>query len=879
MIEQLTEREAEILELISQGMSNQNIADTLVLSRGTIKAHTHNIYGKLGVKSRTQAILRSQELGLVKTDTASISTEQTQAYLPTPRLPVATNPLIGRDDELARINNLLSDERVRLVTILGAGGMGKTHIAMEVAHQQSNNFADGVYYISLATQKNAQNIALTIMNTMGLQVKTDDALEQQLLSFLGDKSLLLVLDNFEQLLDGANFITDILQHSPNVSLLVTSRGRLRLSAEVIVVLEGLTYKIADENNPLSTSALQLFVHCAQRVQPDVQFDADSLPSLQQICQLTQGMPLALILAASWFEMLSIDEIASEMTRSMDILQSQFRDLPQRQRNMSVMIATSWERLTPSEQRVLAYLSVFRGGFSRRAAQDVADASLQQLQTLVDRSFLTVHNGRYACHELLRQYAKDALQHVTNVTEIYNRHSALYLNWLAEAEGDIKGRSQIQAIHDIHIEFDNIQQAWEWAIVTHRVEWIASALETMYVFFMISARMAEGVIFFRQALQTLQERPEKYASLINRLLIRLYNLRLLYSGEPLRAGEIEAIVQDAEASQSILEKALALDLKAMTIGYVERDFAGCIHWLDEAIELFAEIREHFYLAATHHRKGYFQFHLAGIDSLIEYTQKAYEIAEQSENFYNMRMALGNLGSAYLYLGEYDKAEDYYRRSEPEKDIFGETESRTLQINFTFPLILQGKIDEAQQLLDDAWYKHHGTVEAIVLSYSYALYGLLAILDDEPQHALENAQRCLQEVSDDAMVVILARLVEGMAWVGLNAFDKAEHSLIEAWKHAHALIHHAPTTWGLPLLVILCHHRGDIKQAIQYNALVRHHPRSAKGWLDYWEAFVQTERTLKKAVSKSDYDELWTQGQAIDLKVLVSGFIESKSSETA
>ena len=879
MIEQLTEREAEILKLISQGMSNQKVADTLVVSRGTIKAHTHNIYGKLGVKSRTQAILRAQELGLVETDTASIATEHTQAYLPAPRLPVATNPLIGRDDELARINNLLSDERVRLVTILGAGGMGKTHIAMEVAHQQRNNFAEGVYYISLATQKNAQNIALTIMNTMGLQVKTDDALDQQLLSFLGDKSVLLVLDNFEHLLDGADFITELLQHTPNVSLLVTSRERLRLSAEVIVVLEGLNYVISDENNPLSTSAVQLFAHCAQRVQPDVQFNADSLPSLQQICQLTQGMPLALILAASWFEMLSLDEIASEMTRSMDILQSQFRDLPQRQRNMSVMIATSWERLAPSEQRVLAYLSVFRGGFSRRAAQDVADASLQQLQTLVDRSFLTVHNGRYACHELLRQYAKDALQHVTNVTEIYNRHSALYLNWLAEAEADIKGGNQIQAIQDIHIEFDNIQQAWEWAIVTHRVEWMDSALETMYVFFMISARMAEGVIFFRQALKTLQERAEKYASLINRLLIRLNNLRLLYSGEPMKEGEIEVIMRGAESSESILEKALALDLKAMTVGYIKRDFENCVSLLAEAIELFRVVGDQFYLAAAHHRMGYFKFHMSGIEDLIVYTEKAYEIAEQAGNFYNVRMAMGNLGSAYLYLGEYDKAEAYYRRSEPEKDIFGETESRTLQINFTFPLILQGKIDEAQQLLDDAWYKHHGTVEAIVLSYSYALYGLLEIFDDEPQQALDNAQRCLQEVRDDITVVLLAHLVEGMAFARLQAWDHAEQSLIEAWKLAHQLARYASATWGLPLLVMLCHHRGDFEHAVQYNALVRHHPLSAKGWLDYWETFVQTEQALKEAVDQTDYAELWTQGQSIDLEMLVTDLIDSKSSETA
>ncbi len=230
-----------------------------------------------------------------------------------------------------------------------------------------------------------------------------DTPEQQLFGYLRRKEMLLVLDNFEHLLDMAVLVSDLLQNAPDIKILITSRERLNLQEEWLFVLHGLSFQEAAHSD-----AVQLFSQRAKQVQASFDLEVE-LDEVLRICRLVEGMPLAMELAAAWVLQLSCAEIAAEIAAEIDFLTTRARNVPERQRSMRAVFDTSWERLSPQERDILQKASVFRGGFDRRAAEVVTGASLYTLSDLVSKSFLSVSkNGRYAIHELLRQFAAEKL---------------------------------------------------------------------------------------------------------------------------------------------------------------------------------------------------------------------------------------------------------------------------------------------------------------------------------------------------------------------------------------------------------------------------------------------------------------------------------------
>ncbi len=216
--------------------------------------------------------------------------------------------------------------------------------------------------------------------------------KQQVLDYLQQKRMLLLLDNFEHLVAGITFIADILNTAPIVQLLVTSRERLQLQEEQVYPIEGLSFpdKVVEDGveDVEVYTAVQLFLQSVQRVQPDFALQRSDLPHMAHICQLVGGMPLGIELAAGWLNMLPLAEIASEMQQSSDFLETELRDVPQRHRSIRIVFEASWQRLTLDEQVVFPQLSVFHGGFTRPAAQVVTGASLRLLGRLVSKSLLT-----------------------------------------------------------------------------------------------------------------------------------------------------------------------------------------------------------------------------------------------------------------------------------------------------------------------------------------------------------------------------------------------------------------------------------------------------------------------------------------------------------
>ncbi len=279
--------------------------------------------------------------------------------------------------------------------------------------------------------------------------------KEQLLDYLRDRRLFLLLDNFEHLLspahpqdteaevDGATLVAEILQTAPEIRILVTSRERLNLHMEQLFPIDGLAFPDWETAAPEAGSedvteytAVQLFLQAAQRSQQNFSLEThEELLALIRICHLVGGMPLALELAASWVDTLSLMDIAAELQRGLDLLETELRDVPQRQRSVRATFDYSWQKLDEKEQSVFAQLSIFRGGFTRPAAQAVTGATLRQLSRLVNKSFIQFNKqrDRYQIHELLRQYGAERLSRDSELERaVYDRHSTYYCQALGES---------------------------------------------------------------------------------------------------------------------------------------------------------------------------------------------------------------------------------------------------------------------------------------------------------------------------------------------------------------------------------------------------------------------------------------------------------------
>jgi predicted ATPase len=325
-------------------------------------------------------------------------------------LPRQPTPLVGREEELVEIAELFSKPDCCLLTLVAPGGMGKTRLGLQATAEQSDFFRHGVYFVPLAGVTSSENLPATIAAALNLSFYGAEDLESQLQSYLHEKQLLLLLDNFEHLIDGAGTVADILSIAPEVKILVTSRERLRLQAEWTFEVTGLP---VPENGSLEAAeeygAVELFLQSAHRAQPGFSPSPEDLQAIVRICRLVDGMPLALELAAAWVNTLNCKEIAAEIQQDLDLLATEMHDVPRRQRSIRAVFDHSWNDLSTAEQSSFKQLSVFRGGFNRLGAQEVAGATLRILSALINKSLLTRDDaGRFQIHELVRQYAAEKL---------------------------------------------------------------------------------------------------------------------------------------------------------------------------------------------------------------------------------------------------------------------------------------------------------------------------------------------------------------------------------------------------------------------------------------------------------------------------------------
>ncbi len=414
-------------------------------------------------------------------------------------LPVQLTPFIGREAELAEIARLLGAPDCRLLTLVGPGGIGKTRLALEAAADALPTFSDGVCFVPLAPLDSPDLIAATVAGALGLSLHRVAAPKAHLLRHLRDKTTLLVMDNFEHLLDGVGLLVEILGHAPRVKVLATSRERLNLASEWLIELQGLRFPDQGVTGEAADySAVQMFVQAARRVRPDFALaEADNV-CVAHICRLVEGMPLAVELAAAWVPVLDCGQIAREIEQGLDFLAVALRDMPERHRSMRAVFDGSWQMLSEAERRAFRRLSVFRGGFTREAAEQVAGADLPWLSALVNKSLVRRDAaGRFEMHELLTQYAGDRLAEAGEADGTRAQHLEFYIQLAEQAEPELRGRDQVLWLDRLEAERDNLWAALEWSFENDAQAGLRLA-GALFEFWLHN-RLSEGRVWLSNAL--------------------------------------------------------------------------------------------------------------------------------------------------------------------------------------------------------------------------------------------------------------------------------------------------------------------------------------------------------------------------------------------
>ena len=516
-VDDLTWREQEVLTLLAERQTNREIADQLHLAESTVKDYVGKILSKLYVNNRRQAVERAKTLGLLDHSRKTVVRPQTN-------LPAEPTPFVGRRDELVQIKQHLGG--TRLLTLTGPGGIGKTRLALRTAAEMVDEFEHGCFFVSLAPLRSAEHIIQTIAEAVKFPLATNKDPQEQLLRYLRKRQLLLVMDNFAHLLHGVGIVSEILQAAPAVKILATTRERLNLQNETILIVGGMDYPGQVESiNPLNFDAVSLFVQNARKVRTGYDPSPSELGQIVEICQIVEGMPLAIELAAAWLHMLNVDEIIEELEQGLDILTTEVRDAPERHRSIRAIFDHSWSLLNQPEQEIFTRLSVFLGGFTREAAQQVSGASLQLLAGLVNKSLLShdPDSGRLEVHELLRQYAQEQLEETPqNGVLAQEAHAAYYAVFMQHRWQHLKGNRQMLALAEIEADIENVRTAWRFYLDQRNAPQMKMFINSFREIHWIRGWNHAGMELFAEAVSALQGEGDDES-------VALHALAMAYQG--------------------------------------------------------------------------------------------------------------------------------------------------------------------------------------------------------------------------------------------------------------------------------------------------------------------------------------------------------------
>lgn len=787
-------------------------------------------------------------------------------------------PFIGRQRELAEITALLADPACRLLTLVGPGGIGKTRLAIEVVNPSLNpspshgeglesHFANGGHFVPLQPVADAALLPIAIANAIGIQFFGADEPRVQLLGYLQNRQMLLILDNFEHLLDGVDFVVEMLA-APGVRLLVTSRAALNIQAEWRYAVGGLS---VPESKPLAQGergwgeglehydAVRLFTERARRLRHDFSPD-DHHADLIRICQLTEGMPLALELAAGWLKALSCAQIADEIQRGLDFLAADARDVPERHRSMTAAFAQSWNLLTGDEQKIFRRMSVFRGGFTREAAEKVTGATLQILASLADKSFLRIDAaGRYDVHELLRQYGEAKLDAAGEVEAIHDAHSAYYLDFLAQRDADVKGRRQVAALDEIEADFENIRAAWYRAVANRADTAIGRALEALTWYCNWRNRFFEHEELYTHAHEQFAPLSgEKPLLIWAQLMVRRAANLASYdrSDDTLFRSFYEISLGVISLYDDPFETAFTAFRWGNFLASTLEDDA--LSYLEQALEIFQTLEDEFYISECWFWIAWRCRDLNQMAEFFHYMQRCAELKLRIGDKSDAAWAIFHLSISHYQTGNFAASDKHCHHAQ---GLFREV-GNYLGISATIRLVglrtyWKGDLNEALDFIKQA-SSYTINLKSHNVDFSADLAHINCILREDYAESLEQAKNIPKTLSR------FVDLLEMMALCGLEQYEQAQYLLVSVFVRKGEQFNSHNITSYLTIAAIIFANQGEQEHAVEVFGLIFSQPVEWIGWVKRWGLVTRLLDRLQADLGDQVYAAAWGRGQNLNLE---------------
>jgi predicted ATPase len=538
---------------------------------------------------------------LVEDDLALLLSERFEATRAEPdagnagALPVPATPLVDRDQEVAAVQDLVVGQGVRLITLTGPGGVGKTRLAVEGARRLAPAFTDGVRFVDLAPIRAADLLPAAIAAGLGLNT-SGDRLVSDVLSYLRVRRLLLVLDNFEQVIDGARVVAELLAAAPGLVVLVASRTVLRLNGENEVAVPPLPVPPPGSGEPADYPSVRLFAARARAEVPDFELTSRNAQVVAEICRRLDGLPLAIELAAARVRLLPPQALLARLDDWMSLLTAGPRDLPERQRTLRNTLDWSFGLLSADEQALFTRLAVFAGSFGLPAVTAVCGDAAQRsvidtLSSLVDSSLVRAEPSedepRFNLLETIREYALERLRDSADWRDVHDRHAAYFLALAKPAETELHGAGQLAWLNRLEVRRDNLSAALSWLVGQDQLRMALDLAWTTWRFWWLHGHAEELARHVDQILARSDGLPphERALALSGAGFVRFVGgdqaraLRLLKRSLPLyrQSGDRLGMGLTAAALGHLLaafphESAYAGDLLEQTLGQL-RDMAG------------------------------------------------------------------------------------------------------------------------------------------------------------------------------------------------------------------------------------------------------------------------------------------------------------------
>jgi predicted ATPase/DNA-binding CsgD family transcriptional regulator len=674
-VEPLTRREREVLALLAERLSDREIAERLTLAITSVKWYTRQIYDKLGVGDRREAVARAAQLGL----TSSPVNEAVHASVPPVRrtnLPASLTSFVGRADELAEVTQTVLSHR--LVTLTGIGGVGKTRLATEagirlVQSSDADSFPDGVWLVELAALSEPTLVGQTIARTLKLPEQSDRTALDQLQEHLAGKRLLLILDNCEHLADAcAETVQYLLQYCWQLHILATSREALRLPGEHVYPVQPLAVPDAKERaaeRVLASASAQLFMERVNCSGPGSRCSEEDAIAIAHICRQLDGIPLALELAAALTRTMTLAEIADQLHDEMAVLRSSYRATVPRHQTMRSALLWSHGLLSPGGQRLLARVAVFAGGWTLEAAQAVCTSEPVHdiralLDELVDKSLVLVEDQggkpRYRLLEPVRQFAREQLAVSGEEAERRRDHANFFLAVAVKAQQVKDTPQEREWLERLEPERDNLRAVNAWAIEGREAEFCLRFNGDLFAFWLYRSSVVEARYWLDEALklEPVVWTPAALAAEASALEVAAYSI----------------VMQHPEVAQRYFERELAL--------YTE---------VDNPVGVGAALRG----------CGYAAMALGDADKAQELTARAFAVSQAAGDQRGVAWSLLDLGYEAYVRGELDRAETLFSDALPALQALGVTLGvcRTLA---ALAHILRGRgaLEQARSLYKEA-----------------------------------------------------------------------------------------------------------------------------------------------------------------------------------